>query len=80
MTEMNPCAVHVEREFDLEDYRSDLERRVQTLNSMETKYHKIWLADNTDVYAFTSAERMRSKARGIEIALSLLPPKETPRD
>lgn len=77
MTGMNPCSVVIENEFDVEAYRSDLQRRIDTLTAMERSYHDQWMGGD-DMEHYHAANRCADKARGLEIALSLLPPAPTP--
>lgn len=67
--------------FDVEEYRADLERRIAALDaladvSLEQSAH----AEDRGQHSLSRAHTMseitrRSKALGLEIALSLLPPK-----
>lgn len=68
MSDVNPCKVVVEESappFDIEEYRADLQRRADTLNRLVEYY-----GSTGDTAAYS---RTLGKARGIEIALSLLP-------
>lgn len=62
----NPCALIMDDgeliEFNVKEYRADLERRLETL----------WTQVN-DATDSKTASRILGKARGIEIAMSLLP-------
>jgi hypothetical protein len=61
----NPCAVvydEYDREFDIEEYRADLQRKYKAL---------IDLASNCA--SVVATQRYRSKAAGIQIAMDTLP-------
>lgn len=79
--EKNPCAVIVdEGEFDVEDYRSDLERRRGTLLAMADNARSLYNGNRnfnsaSALAARENMNRFENKARGLEIALSLLPRK-----
>lgn len=61
-----------DHEFDVEEYRGDMERRRDSLRSMEQQYHHKWLHGKREG-DFADAQRCAHKADGLDIALSLLP-------
>jgi hypothetical protein len=69
----NPCVVVMDDgEFDVEEYRQDLQRRYDTLL---TDAQLAWVKWNQSLLTVDRAtyDRLRHKAIGLEIALSLLP-------
>lgn len=60
--------------FDVEEYRSDLQRRYYALTDAARQDHYAYIRTKDDTY-FHAYSRKTHKADGIQIALDLLPRK-----
>jgi hypothetical protein len=69
----NPCVVIMDDgEFDVDEYRADLLRRKETLESMADQYYQKFSTGKRE-NDHADWRRCVEKSKGLEIALSLLP-------